>query len=172
MHRSRTLSAGQVTRKLGIPVTDPSRTLADLRRFLPKRQFAAALRQAEFLRLPISPELEPDGTRSELEALFLRLCRRHRLPKPRVNTRIGSFVVDFVWPDARLVAELDGYGLHGGRQAFEADRARDVQLKLLGFEVVHFTWRQVVSAPSEIATALRCLLDRRGVSRSLARPPK
>jgi hypothetical protein len=52
VHRSRTLGSDQVTRHLEIPVTIPSRTLADLRRILPKRQFAAALRQAEFSACP------------------------------------------------------------------------------------------------------------------------
>ena len=42
-----------------------------------------------------------DRTRSELERLFLRLCRRHRIPPPEVNARIGPFLVDFLWRDRR-----------------------------------------------------------------------
>jgi predicted transcriptional regulator of viral defense system len=49
IHRSRTLNPKQVIRRLAIPVTTPIRTLRDLRRTLPQPQFAAALRQAEFL---------------------------------------------------------------------------------------------------------------------------
>jgi hypothetical protein len=71
VHRSCTLFPSAVTRRAGIPVTAPSRTLADLRRILPKPRFAAALREAEFLGLPIDPTLEPDRTRGELEARFL-----------------------------------------------------------------------------------------------------
>jgi hypothetical protein len=71
IHRSRTLDADQATRRLNIPVTTPSRTLADLRRTLTQPQFAGALREAEFLGLPIEQRLEPDRTRSELEARFL-----------------------------------------------------------------------------------------------------
>jgi very-short-patch-repair endonuclease len=158
VHRSRTLSSAQVTSQLGIPVTTPSRTLIDLRRTLPQPQFAAALHQAEFLRLPIGSELEPDGTRSELEARFLSLCRRHRLPKPEVNAQIGPFTVDFLWPAQRLVVEVDGWDSHGTRSAFEADRERDTQLKLLGYEVVRFTWRQLTEGPAEVAEILRELL--------------
>ncbi|HEY1238858.1 MAG TPA: DUF559 domain-containing protein [Solirubrobacterales bacterium] len=158
IHRSRTLDLTQVTRQLGIPVTTPSRTLIDLRRLLPQQKFAAALRQAEFLRLPIDTVLKPDHTRSELEARFLALCRRHRLPKPQVNVRIGSFIVDFLWPDQALVVEVDGYGAHGTRSAFEGDRARDLKLKLLGHEVVRFTWRRLKDDPTGVAGALRVLL--------------
>jgi very-short-patch-repair endonuclease len=157
-HRSRTLGPDQVTRKLEIPVTTPTRTLADLRRTLPQPQFAAALRQAEFLRLALDRDLGADGTRSELEARFLGICRRHRLPKPEVNARAGSFIVDFLWPVPRLIVELDGYEAHGGRAAFEADRARDVELRLLGYEVVRFTWRQLRDDPAGVAGALRELL--------------
>jgi very-short-patch-repair endonuclease len=158
VHRSRTLFPSQVTRRAGIPVTTPSRTLIDLRRLLPQPQFARALRQAEFLGLPLDPALEPDHTRSELEARFLGLCRRHRLPMPEVNVRAGSFIADFLWPRDRLIVELDGYRAHGTRSAFERDRARDVELKLLGYEVVRFTWRQLTSEPAQLLRTLRRLL--------------
>jgi very-short-patch-repair endonuclease len=158
VHRSRTLSPDQVNDRFGIPVTSPSRTLEDLRRSLLPRRFAAARREAEFLGLPIHPDLTPDGTRSELEARFLALCRRHHLPQPLVNARVGSFTVDFLWPGPALIAEVDGYRAHGGREAFEADRARDTELKLLGYEVIRFTWRQVTEDPRAVAAALRALL--------------
>jgi very-short-patch-repair endonuclease len=171
IHRSRTLDDTQTTRRLDIPVTTPSRTLKDLRRILPQPQFAAARRQAEFLGLPVEPELEPDHTRSELEARFLALCRRHRLPQPVVNAPVGSFTVDFLWPGPALIAEVDGYGAHGAREAFEADRARDVDLKLLRFEVVRFTWRQITNDPSAVARILRALLAARsGLQRPGLRP--
>jgi predicted transcriptional regulator of viral defense system len=83
VHRSHILSPGEATRRAGIPVTTPSRTLTDLRRFLPQPQFAAALREAEFLRLPIDQSLEPDRTRSELEARFLALAVATAFPSLR-----------------------------------------------------------------------------------------
>jgi very-short-patch-repair endonuclease len=161
IHRSRTLDSSQVTRRNGIPVTTPSRTLADLRRTLPKPKFAAALREAEFLQLPLDPDLGADGTRSELEARFLGICRRHRLPKPDVNVRAGPFIVDFLWPEQALIVELDGHRAHGTRSAFEADRGRDAQLAVLGFRVVRFTWRQLTYGPAHVASTLRTLLEAR-----------
>jgi very-short-patch-repair endonuclease len=158
VHRSRTLTPDKMTVRLGIPVTTPSRTLADLRNVLPPPQFAAALRQAEFLGLPLDPALEPDRTRSELEGKLLALCRRYRLPRPEVNVPIGPFTVDFLWRDRRLVVEVDGFRAHGTRSAFETDRARDVELRLRGYEVLRFTWRQLTERPREVAGALRQLL--------------
>ena len=160
IHRVGALDDGQITRRLAIPVTTSSRTLADLRRTLPGSQFAAALRQAEFLALPIDSALGPDGTRSELESRFLSLCRRHRLPQPVVNARVGPFVVDFLWRGPALIAEVDGYRTHGGREAFEADRARDTELKVLGYEVVRLTWRQLTEDRRGVMATLRELLLR------------
>ena len=49
--------------------------------------------------------------------------------------------------------------IHGTRSSFEADRARDVELRLLGFEVVRFTYRQVTDRPGAVAEKLRALLS-------------
>jgi very-short-patch-repair endonuclease len=114
------------------------------------------MRQAEILGLETG-ENTPDGTRSELEERFLRLCRRHRIPKPEVNARVGPFLVDFLWRDARLIVETDGYRFHRGRQAFEGDRARDAELKLLGNDVLRFTYTQITREPLRVARTLRAL---------------
>jgi Protein of unknown function (DUF559) len=92
----------------------------------------SALRQAEYLRLPIGDRIGVDHTRSELEARFLRMCRRHRLPSPEVDVRVGPYLVDFLWREQRVIVEVDGYRAHAGRQAFEDDRARDAALTALG----------------------------------------
>jgi very-short-patch-repair endonuclease len=168
LHRSSTLSASECTRRDGIPVTKPARTLADLRPVLSDAEFAAVVREAEFLRLPIGdrPGSRPGGvdrraaerTRTELESKFLALVRRHRLPRPEVNVRIDRFEVDFLWRPQRLIVEVDGWESHGTRSAFEEDRARDARLKLLGYGVVRFTWRQVTSEGAGVPRALRALL--------------
>ena len=42
-----------------------------------------------------------------------------------MNTPLGPYEPDAVLPAARLVVELDSYGIHITRQAFESDRQRD-----------------------------------------------
>jgi very-short-patch-repair endonuclease len=158
VHRSATLLPSHCTVRNAIPVTKPARTLDDLRRVLSAAEFAAALREAEYLKLPIGQRFTPDRTRSDLEARWIALCRRHRLPNPEVNVRLGPFTVDFLWREARLVVEVDGWGSHGSRSAFEADRARDARLKVLGYEVLRFTHRQLVEDASWVASTVRTLL--------------
>jgi very-short-patch-repair endonuclease len=159
LHRSSTLSPADLTRRAGIPVARPARTLADLRRAAPRELFARALRQAEYLRLPLGNHFEPDHTRSELETEFLRVVGRHRLPAPEVNVRVDRFIVDFLWRAEQLIAEVDGWGAHRGRSAFEADRMRDNRLRVLGFKVVRFTWQQVTGESNLVAFTIRSLLS-------------
>lgn len=157
-HRSTSLTSDDVTRHHRIPVTTPARTIADLRRSAPELA-RRAIRQAAVIGLHIPEEVEADRPRSELEARFLRLCRRHRLPIPEVNVPIGRFTVDFLWRERRLVVETDGYRFHRGRQAFEDDRARDVELRLQGYEVIRFTYRQVTEDPNGVAQPLEAILN-------------
>ena len=105
--------------------------------------------------MPLGDDHWSDRTRSDLERDFLRLCRRHRIPAPHVNVRVGPHRVDFLWPDRRLVVETDGYRFHRGRVAFEDDRARDLDLRAQGYDVRRFTYRQVREEPSRIAADLR-----------------
>jgi very-short-patch-repair endonuclease len=127
---------------------------------LSREQFARALREAEYLRLPIGETFEPDRTRTDLEGLFLALARRHRLPRPEVNVRLDRFRVDFLWRKECLVIEVDGWESHRTRSAFEADRERDARLSVLGFTVLRFTWRQVEDHPRAVARTVREVLSR------------
>jgi very-short-patch-repair endonuclease len=161
LHRSRTLTASSCTRRDGIPVTRPARTLADIRPLLSPAQFNAVVREAEFLRLPIDDQVDTDGARTELEHRMLALCRRHRIPQPEVNVRIDRFEVDCLWPDQRLIVEVDGWESHRTRSAFEADRVRDARLAVLGYEVVRFTWRQLTRDRAAVAKTIRSLLRAR-----------
>jgi very-short-patch-repair endonuclease len=136
VHRSLTLTAEQTTRRRGIPVTTLARTLADL-------------------------GYGPDRTRSDLERLFLRICREHGIPKPEVNVRIGPYEVDFLWRAERLVVEVDGYAYHSDRRAFEADRARDRELAHRGFLVIRFTDKELSRRPDAVAASLHAHLRRR-----------
>jgi very-short-patch-repair endonuclease len=160
VHRSATLLPSHCTLRDGIPVTNPARTLDDLHRVLSAAGFAAALREAEYLKLPIGQRFAPDRTRSDLEARFIALCRRHRLPTPEVNVRLGPFTVDFLWADERLVVEVDGWDSHRTRSAFEADRARDARLKVLGYDVLRFTHRQLIHDAGAVVSTLLALLAR------------
>jgi very-short-patch-repair endonuclease len=159
-HRSATLTRKDIAIRAGIAVTTPRRTLDDLPQVLPARLVRAARRQAEFDRLYLGADHRSDRTRSELERDFRALCRRHRLPPPEVNARLGPFTVDFLWREQRLIVEIDGYRAHSGRQAFTDDRVRDARLAVEGFRVQRFADWQLEHEPQTVAGTVRALLAR------------
>jgi very-short-patch-repair endonuclease len=169
IHRSHSLIAGVSTRRNGIALTRPKRTLRDLHRTSRRPVYQRAVRRALDLRLIDSSDLKSDDdlTRSELERLFLALFRRHRLPEPEVNARVGPYEVDFLWRDRELIVETDGFRHHGDRSAFERDRAKDARLQSLGFRVLRFTHRQLTEDRSTVVAALRDLLERGSLAPNL-----
>ncbi|HEY0390215.1 MAG TPA: type IV toxin-antitoxin system AbiEi family antitoxin domain-containing protein [Solirubrobacterales bacterium] len=178
VHRSLSLVAGEVTLHCGIPVTTPRRTIGDLREAIAARRSWAisarelrkAIRQANVFGLPIGPGDARVRTRSDLERDFIRLCRRHQLPPPEVNVRVGPYLVDFLWRERRLVVETDGYLYHRGEAAFQEDRARELGLMRRGFEVLRLSELQLNEEPAQVAEVLAARLGLAGdaASRSKA----
>lgn len=160
IHRSPDLLPSQVTVKDGISVTKPGRTLRDLRCEVSTARLEALVRRAERLHLDTGGllDLGPEPAGDALERRLMTLCRRHGLPQPRVQELIGPYVVDFFWPEAQLVVEVDGFATHGLRSSFENDRARDAWLMVQGYRVVRFTWRQLHDQPAHVVQTLRTLL--------------
>jgi very-short-patch-repair endonuclease len=173
------LTHAEVTRKDGIPVTTPARTLLDLAAGLPERELHRALDQAEIQALTDYPSLDALArarighrgagelrraltrhdagatlTRSELEERFLELCNAHHIPRPQVNVYAAGLQVDFLFAAARLVVETDGFRYHRTRAAFERDRERDQELAVAGYRVLRFTYRQIVEDAAVVAKTL------------------
>ena len=185
-HRMK-LEPRDVTRRLGLRVTRPTRTLLDLASMLDARELARALEEAQVRRLVDTTELRellaragprhrgspalrnalsaldaaPSLTRSEAERRLLELVRAARLPAPLTNVRVGRHEVDLLWRAQRLVIEVDGFRFHGGRAAFERDRRRDGALLAAGYRVLRVTWRELTDAPEAvIATLAQALIAR------------
>jgi len=97
--------------------------------------------------------------RSELEERFQDFLIRAGLPLPQTNVIVEGFEVDCVWPEQRLIVELDGHATHSAAHAFELDRARDRRLEAAGWRVIRITWRQLVEEPEQVEADLRRLLQ-------------
>ena len=199
IHRSTTLAPEDVTTVHAIPCTTVARTLLDLAQVIKGRPLERALDQAEILELldvdALVDQIDRNRTRpaakrlravldehyigstptwSELEELFLALCRRAGLPIPEINAYIdpgdsdpNMIRVDFVWREHRVIVETDGHGTHRTRQAFEEDRRRDRRLIVAGWVVMRVTWRQLTSNPREVIDGLAELLSRQHAARGL-----
>jgi very-short-patch-repair endonuclease len=96
-----------------------------------------------------------DVTKSDLEALFLGLCKEHGLPTPRVNSTIAGKEVDFLFADDRVVVETDSWRYHKTRRSFENDRARDALLARAGYRTLRFTDRQLERESQMVLATVR-----------------
>jgi very-short-patch-repair endonuclease len=76
----------------------------------------------------------------------------HVLAKP--------YRLDLFWADERLVVEVDGRD-HRGPLKFADDRRRDVQLQLLGHDVLRFTNEQVLSDVQAVVSKIEKSLTQR-----------
>jgi len=73
-------------------------------------------------------------------------------------------MVDFHWPEARLVVELDGFHVHGSRAAFERDRRRDQVLAAAGILVIRVTGRQLECEPVAVIVRITHALASRAAA--------
>jgi very-short-patch-repair endonuclease len=67
--------------------------------------------------------------------------------------------VDAVWPEHRLIVEVDGWGFHRSKRSFAEDRRRDRNLVRAGWRVVRFTGDDVTDRANVVAAELSELLS-------------
>jgi hypothetical protein len=182
------LPSDEVTTHDGIPVTSAARAVLDLAADKGEAAAESALREMEYLQIygPVSvPSLlrrhpyhrgstlvarclerleeDPGGRlRSPLEELFLPFLDAHQIPRPRLNPCLSvgdeRFQVDCLWPEARLIGELDGFQAHGTRAAMGRDRRRDRRLLAQSYWVVRITEAHLTQEPLALVADLRGLL--------------
>jgi hypothetical protein len=144
----------ETTTHHGIPITTPERTLIDLAAQLDARATAKSLREAIRLKTTTASSLldallkhpQRRGTahlrelaerykdlpiaraRSDAESRALELLG----PGPSSNVRIGGEEADIVWPEQRLILEIDGPQYH---QFPDEDARKEAAWRAAGYEV-------------------------------------
>ncbi len=111
---------------------------------------------------------------SELEARFVDIVRTAGLPEPIRQMNVGDESdwigrVDFAYPAANLLVELDGKRHHSAKLDLEADRRRDARLSQAGWRTVRIHWDEVVDHPDQVVNLIGRLLDD-AVGRRVADP--
>lgn len=158
VHLLHSLIARDIDIYQGLRVTSPARTLLDMAPSMPdaalKRRVNEA-RRAEVLALAdiadvvqrfprqpgarrLRPLLEVKGgpTRSEWEDAFPAFCKQYDLPHPVLSQFVAGYEADAVFPDEKIVIELDSWEFHKHRDAFELDRDRDADRLAAGYWTV------------------------------------
>ena len=100
---------------------------------------------------------------SWLEQAAIRHIVGAGLPLPRVQVKQrkaggGIVRVDLFWDAARLVVELAGHGTHSTRRQRQSDAERAARLGLDDWQVIEFTYEDVVERPAYVVEMIRSYL--------------
>lgn len=104
-----------------------------------------------------------DGIRSPAEGDFRDLILRGGLPGPLFNARLylGQrllAVPDAWWPEAGVAGEVDSREWHFPQEDWEHTMRRHAQMTAAGLLVLHFSPRQIKTAPAEVVAAIAAAL--------------
>ncbi len=170
VHRTDRLDPPDVSRRVGIPVTTPARTLLDLGAVATQEVVESALEDALMRRLVsfalLNSTLERLGgpgrrgaavlralveerdpatapTHSRLEDELWRVLRRAGLPEPVRQCEVAGVRLDFAYPQIRLGMEADSRIWHGRRLDVQRNSDKGNVLVARGWRVLHFTWGDV-----------------------------
>ncbi len=195
-HRVPALDESDIRMKRGIRITSPARTVldgasylygADLEEFVAEalakglvdqHKLKAAIERCPTrrgigrLQALLSQEGGPRRTRSWAERRILSLVRQAGLPVPRTNVQLHGYQVDALWPEHRLVVEVDSWDFHRDRTAFETDRARDAIHVANGYRVLRFTAAQLRDQPMIVIAQLAAALALAAFEAGITSPPR
>jgi very-short-patch-repair endonuclease len=176
LFESGNLRPDDITTNGRFPTTSVPRTLLDLAtrydhcallRALAEAEFHHDLRPADIertlrrghpgsanLRAALAAHAPGHGeARSQLERRFRRLLIRRGIELPLRNEELGPWTVDCLWPDRRVVVELDGRQHQRPRQA-DSDDDRDLWLRRHGYVARRYGTRQVDDRPDDVVADL------------------
>jgi very-short-patch-repair endonuclease len=182
VHRA-PLAPGDVVIRNGIPVTSLLRTMLDLAAVQSPWELARSFEQAQ-VRHHLSPvdlavevvcrrryrgngklrrlligAVDPAKVRSVLELRFLRMCNAHGIRRPEVNIKMGPWMPDFRWEDARLIVETDGLEFHWTAASRFRDAEKDAYMRDHGYAVIRLSWADVTANPEATASRVRRALS-------------
>jgi hypothetical protein len=98
---------------------------------------------------------------SVFESCARVVFREQELPAPELQVHIlgreGTVIarVDFLWRRYKVIAEADGLLKYDSGQRAIAERQRDRLLQEAGYEIIHFTWKELFADPARVARRIR-----------------
>lgn len=175
------LPPGHLTTLYDLPVTTAARTVIDLARMLPFMDGVVVADSALHAERAAKPELRQildscaswPGVRrarrvvafaderagSALESVARVVFDEFGLEPPELQATVhlprNAFLVDFSWPEHRVIAEADGLAKYTGGKVLIAQFERDRLLRDAGYKVVHFTWQELFETPDLVITRIR-----------------
>ena len=122
----------------------------------------AGVRGAARLRAALARYRPPgiDHDASGLERDFAAWLATHpEIPPPQRNVKLGTWEIDFLWPEQRLAVETDGDRYHCTPAELERDRVKDAWLQRHGHHVLRVTEFRFANDRPAVRSDLLAMLD-------------
>jgi predicted transcriptional regulator of viral defense system len=181
------LPPGHVTSLYGLLVTTASRTVIDLARTSPFRHAVVAADSALRAELTTKAELaniadtchrwpgvrqarqviefSDERAESPLESCARVAFAEAGLEAPELQVTIHgpdwSFRTDFCWTEHRVIAEADGLAKYNNKKDLVEQFKRDRLLRDVGYQVIHFTWHELMTTPEVVIARIRAAIAAR-----------
>lgn len=106
---------------------------------------------------------------SVLESIARVVFQSRGLPAPDLQVWLGNDDtvigrVDFLWRRYRTIGEADGAVKYANPAHASAQLDRDARLRDAGYEVVHFSWQQIVWTPAQVVSSVKAAFRRGGAA--------
>jgi predicted transcriptional regulator of viral defense system len=106
-----------------------------------------------------------ERSESVLESIARVAMHEHGLEPPELQVWVGGDGmrigrVDFLWRQYRTIAEADGKKKYNDPREATWQLERDSRLRDAGFEVIHFTWADIVYSPEVVMTRIQAAFER------------
>lgn len=191
------LPRDHVTIENKVPVTSVARTVVDLSRTTSFRSgvvvadsalhsgktskaelaavIAACARWPGIERARQVVDFSDPRSESPFESISRVAFRDNGLPRPELQVWVGGDNwavgrVDFLWREHRTIAEADGALKYANPERARWQLRRDAELRAAGFEIVHFSWRELTVTPDQVMQSIRAAFRRASTLRAADRP--
>jgi very-short-patch-repair endonuclease len=85
----------------------------------------------------------------------VKLLREAGITGWQTNYRVVGYKVDVAFPAAKVAIETDGWAFHSDQEDFQQDRERQNNIMLAGWQVLRFTWLDLVEYPQRVIAIIR-----------------
>ena len=100
-----------------------------------------------------------NGARSEAERVLHKLLGDAGITGWKANYRVGGYRVDVGFPREKVAIEVDGFAFHSGAKEFQVDRTRQNRIVLLQWQVLRFTWLDLMEYPERVIAVIRSAIS-------------
>ncbi|WHU48208.1 DUF559 domain-containing protein [Gordonia sp. L191] len=74
------------------------------------------------------------------------------------NLPTCGYVIDFAFPEQKVAVDIDGFAYHRDAVAFQRDRTKRNALIRSGWQVLNYTWADLIDRPDQVAAEVAAAL--------------